>query len=95
MREPIRAVVSFSLEDVLPAQGSSRDCALRPGAEPVVLWLLLLAAEHGMDSMRARGRTKGAINPTALLQYGLTSTQCNRISPWQGWAGQINFFTIH
>lgn len=24
-----------------------------------------------------------------------TSTQCNRISPWQGWAGQINFFTIH
>lgn len=60
-------MVSFSLEDVVPAQGSSRDCGLRPGAEPAVLWLLLLSAEHGIDVMRARERTRGAINPTALL----------------------------
>lgn len=82
---------SFSLEDVLPTQGSSRDCGLRPGAEPAVLWLLL-AEEHGMDLMR---ENKRGHKPTALLQYCLTSTQCNRNQPLAAGAGQINFFTVH
>lgn len=65
------------------------------GAEPAVLWLLLLAEEHDMDLKRATGGTKRAINQ--LLCHGTVSPQLNATDSALGRAGpgHVHFFTVH